>query len=149
MTPSAKPGKQSGIILAFDAGKKKTGIAIGNTLTGLARPLAIVAGGRSKQLAEIDAYIKEWQPEQLIVGLPRDKDGAEHQMTRYCRAFAKLLAERTALPVEMVDERYSTLAAKSIIKDEGESDEPPDSTAAAIILQDFLRQRKRLGEDSR
>ena len=129
------------IVLSFDVGRKKTGIAIGNTLTGLARPLAVEFGGRSRQLAAIERHIAAWTPQQLVVGLPRTMGGAEHQMSRYCRFFARLLATRFALPVLLVDERLTTQTARALVGNAPK--QTADSTAAAVILQDFLRQRRR------
>lgn len=125
------------ILLALDVGRKKTGVAIGNLLTGDARPLAIARGGRTAQLAAIGAHIREWRPDSLLVGLPLHLDGAEHGMTKFCRAFAELLRRQFGLPVEFADERLSTFAARSETGQRGEA----DADAAGIILRDWLRDR--------
>ena len=118
------------LLLAFDVGRKKTGVAIGNTLTGGARPLATVRGGQERQFAAIGAHICSWAPQRLIVGLPLHMDGSEHGMTRHCRTFAQRLAQQFGLPVALADERLTTIAAASRGGD--------DAVAAAIILQGWL-----------
>lgn len=125
------------ILLAFDVGRKKTGVAIGNLLTGDARPLAIARGGRTAQLAAIDAHVQEWHPQTLLVGLPLYLDGREHGMTRFCRVFADILRRRFNLPVEFADERLSTAAART----ETTAGGAVDAVAAGIILRDWLRER--------
>lgn len=125
------------ILLAFDVGRKKTGVAVGNFLTGSARPLAVARGGRTAQLAAIGEHIREWNPGTLLVGLPRYLDGGEHGMTRFCRAFAGVLGRQFGLPVEFADERLTTVAARAETGIRGEA----DAAAAGVILRDWLRER--------
>lgn len=120
------------LLLAFDVGRTKTGIAIGNITTALARPLTTIRGTRSAQIVSIGAHIRRWQPQQLLVGLPRHMDGVEHAMTKFCRDFAAALQQHYSLPVALVDERLSTVTARTVGGD-------VDAVAAAIILQDWLR----------
>ncbi|MGU9951693.1 MAG: Holliday junction resolvase RuvX [Gammaproteobacteria bacterium WSBS_2016_MAG_OTU1] len=126
------------IILSFDVGRKKTGIAIGNLLTMQARPLTTVRGGRSSQLATISKLIGEWKPHKLLVGLPQHMDGTAHAMTRFCRDFSIIL-QQFNLPIEFVDERQSTLAARTAANRQDDI----DSVAASIILQDWLYSQPR------
>lgn len=133
------------IILAFDVGQKKTGIAIGNKISGEARPLAVVRGGRDAQLREIGKYIAEWKPGQLIVGMPLYADGTKHKMSESARGFGDSLALMFSLPVAFVDERFSTIAARAQqnkkpqqTKKTKQADIGIDATAAGIILQDWL-----------
>ena len=121
------------IVLGFDFGIKRIGIAMGNTLTGLAQPLAVVkAIDNAARFQQIGKLIEEWRPARLIVGEPRHPDGAEHEMTLRCRRFANQLHGRFNLPVQLVDERYSSavIAAKR--------GEVIDAKAAAIILQQYF-----------
>ncbi len=124
------------ILLAFDVGRKKTGIAVGNLHTGLARPLSVARGGRTRQMEEIGAQVRAWAPQKLVVGLPRHMDGGEHSMTRFCRRFAKTAALQFNLPVEFSDERQSTATARAI-----GGRENADAVAAGVILQDWLRRQ--------
>jgi putative Holliday junction resolvase len=119
------------VVLAFDFGARRIGVAIGNTLTREARPLAIVGAEGDARWARIAALIAEWQPARLVVGIPRHPDGAAHEMTARCERFARQLEGRYRLPVERVDERYS-----SAVVEGGRDDE-----AAAVILQQYLDER--------
>lgn len=121
-----------GIVLAFDLGKKKTGVAIGNTITGGARPLAVVRGAFGKQRPQLDSLIKQWQPRRLIFGLPCHMDGKPHAMTRWCRTQGEALAAAHKTPHDFQDERLTSILAKNITESE------IDSNAAAILLQEWL-----------
>jgi putative Holliday junction resolvase len=121
------------IVLGFDFGIKRIGIAMGNTLTGQAQPLAVVkAIDNAARFAQIGALIAEWTPTRLIVGEPRHPDGAEHEMTLRCRRFANQLHGRYNLPVVLVDERYSSAVIQA------KRGEVIDAKAAAIILQQYF-----------
>jgi len=127
-------GKPSETLLAFDYGLKKIGIAIGNTVTCQARPLEILqAPTRTARFARIAALIGQWQPERLVVGLPLTLAGDEQESSRLARRFASQLHGRHGLPVELVDERGSSLEAQLTT-----GNAPDDSLAAAIILQRYL-----------
>ena len=121
------------IVLGFDFGIKRIGIAMGNTLTGQAQPLKVVSAiDNATRFQIIGELIAQWQPARLIVGEPRHPDGAEHDMTLRSRRFANQLHGRFNLPVHLVDERYSSavIAAKR--------GEIIDAKAAAIILQQYF-----------
>ncbi|QOY93954.1 Holliday junction resolvase RuvX [Massilia sp. UMI-21] len=121
------------IVLGFDFGVKRIGIAMGNTLTGQAQPLTVVkAVDNATRFQVIGDLIDEWKPARLVVGEPRHPDGAEHDMTLRCRRFANQLHGRFSLPVELVDERYSSAV---IPQRRGEI---IDAKAAAIILQQYF-----------
>ena len=125
------------VILAFDVGRKKTGIAVGNRISGGARPLGIVYGDTARQFTAIDAYMEEWRPGGLVVGLPTHADGTPHNMTARARRFAHTLQSRFSLPVQFADERHSTQRARECSKG-NKGQEDVDATAAALILQDWL-----------
>ena len=121
------------IVLGFDFGVKRIGIATGNTLTGHAQPLEIIdAIDNATRFARIAALIDEWRPARLVVGEPRHPDGAEHDMTLRARRFANQLSGRFNLPVELVDERYSSAVITA------KRGERIDAKAAAIILQQYF-----------
>lgn len=104
----------AGTVLAFDFGLHRIGVAVGERETGSAHPLpgvvALTAPGRFTAIAKL---VKEWQPALLVVGRPLGEDGAPHETTRRAERFARQLAGRFRLPVEMVDERYSTVEVES------------------------------------
>jgi putative Holliday junction resolvase len=121
------------IVFGFDFGVKRIGIAMGNTLTGQAQPLTVIkAVDNATRFQVIGELINEWKPARLVVGEPRHPDGAEHDMTLRSRRFANQLHGRFNLPVELVDERYSSAV---IPQKRGEI---IDAKAAAIILQQYF-----------
>lgn len=121
------------IVFGFDFGIKRIGIAMGNTLTGQAQPLAVVkAIDNAARFKQIGDLIAQWNPACLIVGEPLHPDGAEHEMTLRCRRFANQLHGRFSLPVHLVDERYSSAVIQA------KRGEVIDAKAAAIILQQYF-----------
>ncbi|WP_257571952.1 MULTISPECIES: Holliday junction resolvase RuvX [unclassified Janthinobacterium] len=120
-------------ILAFDFGLKRIGVAIGNSMICQAKPLSVItATANEPKFAAIDSLIREWGASRIVVGLPSHPDGTEHEMSARCRRFANQVHGRFNLPVELVDERYSSavIAAKR--------GEVIDDRAAAIILQQYF-----------
>ena len=85
------------------------------------------------RLAAVEARVREWQPDAVVVGVPFHPDGASHDNTARAKKFARQLRGRLKLPVYEVDERYSTTEALA----GGASD--PDAGAACVILEQFLR----------
>lgn len=129
-------------LLAFDFGLKRTGVAVGNTVSGGARPLTtIVAEENDKRFAAVAALLEEWKPDTLLVGLPLAPDGAETEISKRARRFGNQLHGRFGLPVEFVDERYSSAVAEDGLKPRRADKEKIDAAAAAIILQAWLDQR--------
>jgi putative holliday junction resolvase len=128
--------------LAFDFGTRRVGVASGNTLLKRAAPLKTVAAEGDARFAAIEALIREWQPDALVVGVPFHPDGAEHDNTRRARRFARQLHGRFSLPVHEVDERYTTTEALS----QGAAD--ADAAAAAIILTQYLQALPEAHEDA-
>jgi putative Holliday junction resolvase len=119
--------------LAFDFGLKRTGVAVGNRLLRSATPQATIRAEGAAVWAEVEARVREWQPDALVVGVPFHPDGASHENTARARKFARQLRGRLRLTVYEVDERYSTTEALSL----GAPD--ADAGAACIILEQFLR----------
>lgn len=109
-----------GTLLAFDFGEKRIGVAVGNSVSKTAQPLRTLDDERNVQrFAAIAALLEEWQPAALVVGLPSNDDGSPQEMTRLCRRFANRLKGRFGLPVILVDERYTSVAASSRLNDAG------------------------------
>ncbi len=120
-------------IFAFDFGVKRIGVAMGNTLIRQAQPLQVISSiDNASRFAAIGALITEWQPDLLVVGLPMHPDGTEHEMSARCRKFANQLHGRFNLPVQLVDERYSSAVISA------KRGEVIDDRAAAIILQQYF-----------
>lgn len=132
------------VLLAFDFGEKRIGVATGNTLTGAAQPLGTVAETTTDgRFARIGALIREWQPARLVVGRPLHPDGAAHEVTARAERFARQLEGHFGLPVSLVDERYSSVAAQARLRAQGRgargrAAQGDDAMAAAIILEQYL-----------
>jgi len=136
-TPGARSGLRSAlphdaVLLGFDFGTRRIGVAVGNTLTESARPLCIVAAEPVvARFAKLGELIRDWQPAALVVGRPLHADGNPNDTTPKCERFARQLGGRFGLPVALVDERYSSVA--------GDAGEPGnDAEAAATILRQYL-----------
>ncbi|NGY04564.1 Holliday junction resolvase RuvX [Solimonas terrae] len=131
------------VYLGFDHGEKRIGVALGDDLTGAARPLPALADG---DWAAIERIITEWRPAALIVGLPLNEDGAEQKASVAARRFAAQLAQRYRLPVHHVDERYSSRAADDALRDARASGRMTrrirkgdrDAQSARVILEQWL-----------
>jgi putative Holliday junction resolvase len=119
--------------LSFDFSLKRVGVASGNSLTRSATPLATLTQEGDARFEAIARLIGDWRPAALVVGVPRHPDGAPHDNTARAQRFARQLAGRFGLPVHEVDERYTSVAARS----QGAPD--VDAAAAALILEQFLR----------
>lgn len=131
------------MVLAFDFGTQRIGVAVGEALLGQARPLTVIdTAANDERFAAIARLIAEWQPTLLLVGLPLGMDGTEHDMSARCRRFAHQLEGRFRLPVELVDERLSSAAADTRLAARGMGwrarKEQLDAEAAAILLQNFF-----------
>ena len=116
-------------ILAFDYGEKRIGVAVGNTVTQTAEPLKIIQEpNQDKRFKLIEQLIDEWQPQLLVVGLPKYPDGTEHEMTHKATRFGNQLKGRFKKDVIWVDERYT-----SVLVHGGH-----DALAAELILGQFF-----------
>ncbi len=133
-------------VLAFDYGRRRIGVAIGQTLTGTATPLTTLHcdDGRPDWTA-IAALIDEWRPHTLVVGMPRHLDGGEHELCAEIERFCRQLDGRFHLPVCTVDERLSSAEAETRLKglrSQGRRrklrKDEIDQLAAAIMLETWM-----------
>jgi len=134
-------------LLAFDFGRKRIGIASGDTLTCTAgpRPAAAVLGSGPDWPA-IEREVRTLQPHLLIVGAPYNADGSPGTLANDASGFAAELERRFGIPVKRVDERWSSLQANERLKTQRASGERKrrirkediDSAAAAVILERWL-----------
>ena len=128
-------------LLGFDFGLKRVGVAVGNSITAGARPLATIeAADNATRFSAIERLIHEWAPALLVVGLPLGTGGDETDLTRRAKRFGNQLHGRFRLPVEFVDERYTSVIAESAIKAGRQGKAAVDAAAAALILQAWLDQ---------
>ena len=130
------------LLLAFDYGTRRIGVALGETLTRSARPLATVAvRERRPDWDAVGRLIAAWRPSRLVVGLPVDLDGGEQEMSVSARRFGRQLEGRYGLPVDLVDERLSTRAARERLGEAGRLRDPVDPVAAQVILEGWFSER--------
>ena len=134
------------ILLGFDFGMKRIGVAVGQTVTKTARPLETLKAKQGvPHWEKILKLIKTWQPDALIVGIPLNMDGTPQPLTEAAEQFANELKKRFELPVYGIDERLSTKDARERLFKEGGfkalQDGQVDSVAAQLILQNWLSQQ--------
>jgi putative holliday junction resolvase len=119
------------VVLGFDFGARRTGVAIANTVTRQARPLpTIEAQAQQERWSAVQSLVDEWHPARFVVGVPRHPDGTPHDMTARCERFARQLEGRFGRPVVRVDERYSSAVSGRAAD--------VDAEAAVVILQQWL-----------
>ena len=135
------------IIMSVDLGKARTGLALCDKTEFLASPYkVIIEKSPNKLLDKVAEAAKEAKAELIVVGLPKNMDGSEGESARNARAAAEKLNELTGIPVEMQDERGTTVTAHHFLNDTNTRGKKRktvvDEVAATIILQDYLDSRK-------
>lgn len=132
-------------ILAFDYGLRRIGVAVGQDVTGSASPLGIVANrDTGVDSAKIAALLGEWRPTELVVGMPAHADGSPSDIQEHVEGFIEQL-KVFGLPVETVDERYTSVEAERVLKNARQSGtrgriskDEIDSAAAVFIAERYL-----------
>lgn len=125
-------------VLGLDFGTRRIGVAVGNTATGTATALDVIACRRGKpDWPRLEALVREWQPARLVLGLPGTDDGAPHVLAAAVTRFARTLELRFRLPVETIDERLSSWEADR----RSPGGQGTDAVAAQIILETWLNQQ--------
>lgn len=142
------PDKSYRSLIAFDYGLRRIGVATGSCLTGSASPLATISAKQGiPDWLELDKVIKEWQPDLLVLGLPYNTDGSDSDMTDLVQDFANSLKSRYSLLIEFIDERYTSVEAEAILKEERRlgtrkkqlKKEDVDAKAAQLIAESWMR----------
>jgi putative Holliday junction resolvase len=142
--PAGATGGAPQLVLALDFGRRRIGVACGDTVSRTARPLSAVPNGPAgPRWQELAAHVREWQPALIVVGLPYNVDGTESGMSGAARSFAGEFAARYALPVRLVDERYSSIEAgerlraqrNSGLRKQRVAKSDVDAAAACVILE--------------
>jgi putative Holliday junction resolvase len=131
------------VLLAFDFGMKRIGVAVGQTITKTARPLETLAAKDGvPDWGRVAALCKKWQPQAFVVGIPLNMDGSDQPISARAREFAAQLTATLHLPVFEMDERLTTKDARERLFKEGGfkalQDGQVDSVAAQLILQNWL-----------
>jgi len=161
MSPSlaqpAKTAKPDGPILAMDYGRARIGLAIAETLRGVAQPLATLERiNRNEDMRRIRELVRDHFVKYIVVGLPLRLDGTRGEMAEEVERFAQRVRKQIGVPVEMADERLTSWEAerqleerfgrRSKLSDSASKKRPNekvsvDSMAAAIILRDYLERQ--------
>jgi putative Holliday junction resolvase len=133
-----------GRYLSIDYGAKRVGLAISDPLGMIAFPAGFIVrrAGKRAPVAEIVRRAESLEAKGFVMGLPLDGKGDETDWTREVRAVGAELAKRTGLPVQYLDERYSTAGALRAVREMGGSTRgrkgDVDSLVAAMLLQRLL-----------
>lgn len=130
--------------IAFDFGLRSIGVAVGQTITGTASPLsALKANEGIPDWSQVALIFEEWQPTNLLVGLPLNMDGSEQEITQRAKKFGNRLHGRFGLPVFTHDERLSTVDAKERLFELGGykklTKDKVDSVSACLIYETWLQ----------
>lgn len=135
------------VVIAFDFGLKRTGVAIGNTLTASATPeCTLHSKDNQPDWDNISKLFSEWKPTQVVVGMPTELDGSESPLTKAVQRFCNQIQGRYNIDVDQENEQFTSIEAarrlkqlrqsgrkKKISKDE------VDKIAAAIILENWMQ----------
>ncbi|MEX1045761.1 MAG: Holliday junction resolvase RuvX [Chthoniobacterales bacterium] len=128
-------------VMAVDLGSARTGVAVSDELGMLAQPWKTLPGGEAA-LEAIVAAAEEIKPVRILVGLPRNMDGSHGPASVAAQAFAESLRGRVACPVDLWDERLTTVAAQRALRESGRKARDQrsviDQVAAQILLQSWL-----------
>ncbi len=130
-------------VLGFDFGLQHIGVAVAHTSPAMAQPLTSLNASKEEPLwREIAALLKLWSPDALVVGIPLNMDGTDQAITHFSRDFSKNLEQRFHLPVFFVDERLTTVEARSRLFASGGykalQKKAIDSVSAQLILETWL-----------
>ncbi len=138
------------IVLGFDFGRLRIGVAVGEALTGSARPLSVLPTRRQRpDWDAIGRLIAEWRPDLLVVGVPRHADDTPSATTAAALEFGRQLHGRFRLPVATIDERLSSWEAKqrrfeTVPPSRRGRDAAVDAQAAALVLESWFNHQQSL-----
>lgn len=135
-------------LIGFDYGANRTGVAIANTITGLATPECVLYSKNGQpDWQGIQKLIELWRPKHLIVGMPRKLDGSDSSMKEAILTFKQQLEAKTKLPVSLADEQLTSLEAEQRLKNARQAGrkrkirkEEIDQIAATIILENWMQE---------
>ncbi len=133
-------------VIGFDFGKKYIGVAVGQEITGTASPLGSVkANNGIPHWDNLEKYLKEWQPDLIIIGLPLNMDGSEQQLTLDAKKFGNRVLGRFGIKVAFQDERLTTADAKEQLFARGGyknlAKDNIDAESAKLIIESYFEQQ--------
>jgi putative Holliday junction resolvase len=145
------PENQPRSLLALDFGLRRIGIASGSCITDTASALVTLEARDGKpNWDKLDKLVREWNPDILLLGLPTSTSGEDTEMAATVRNFADSLKSRYEIPVEFVDERYTSVEAEALLKEQRRlgiksrrvQKADIDSLAARLIAESWMRENK-------
>ena len=145
-----RASEQPTIVVAIDFGRRRIGIASGDTLTRTAHPRSTITNGpQGPDWRALDRVLADTRPARIAVGEPYNADGTASPLTEAVRNFAAELAKRSSLPIDLVDERWSSQDAEERLRAERASGERKrrvrredvDAAAAAVILERWFEKK--------
>jgi putative holliday junction resolvase len=159
---AAQPAASAGKILAIDYGRARIGLAVAESLHGIAEPLATLERvNRNEDMRRLRELARDHGVKFVVVGLPLRLDGTRGDMAEEAARFAQRVRKQIGVPVELVDERLTSWqaeremeeqfgrrskAGETISKKKTNHKVSVDSMAAAIILREYLEHRANKAE---
>ena len=129
-------------ILGLDHGERRIGVAVSDSTGTIATPHSVIDRRHADVASVLRSLVDEYGVELVVVGLPVHLSGEEGSAAKAARAFADSVAAATGLPVELQDERFTTVTAEEALLEGGvrrrERREIRDKVAAAVMLQGYL-----------
>jgi putative holliday junction resolvase len=144
LSDDLKKSKVVCAVMAFDFGTARIGVALGNTLINIAHPLTVITGkNKAEKFAKISELINKWMPKLLVIGVPEESsDPRKQELIASIKRFSNRLRQQFKLPVELVDEDYTSAVASNQLAEQGiygrKQKANLDELAACAILQDYL-----------
>ncbi len=129
--------------MGLDRGGRRIGVAVSDPAGFLASPVGTIeVRGKGEGLAEVAEWVRRYEPVRIVVGLPLLLDGREGEEAQTVRAWVEQLQQLVSVPIELWDERLSSVAAERLLIESrarrGRRQEQLDAAAAALILQSWL-----------
>lgn len=126
-------------VLALDVGSKRTGVAIGQSITQTAQPLRVLQVPAAQLgSSHVEAMVREWRVSHVVIGFPMHDDGSEHPLHAHIHRLKTSLEKRFGLPVALVSEYLSSHEARA----RGAKRENVDAMAAVVLAEDWLAESK-------
>lgn len=147
--PEGSTGASADVVMGFDFGTRRIGVAVGSTLSCSAQALTTLHHQSKPDWEDVTRLVNEWRPQALVVGIPLMQDGSEQPMTAKARAFIRQLGAAFGLPVHEADERFSSIEAEVRLRTQRASGArkrrleqgDTDAMAAQVILEAWLMEQ--------
>jgi putative Holliday junction resolvase len=140
-------------VLGLDLGEKRIGLAVSDEAARIAFPAGFIERkGRRRDLAALCALVRERAIGRAVVGLPLHMSGRRGEQAEAAEAFARTLAEAAGIPVDTLDERWTSIAAERALQETGrrvverKGKGEVDAIAATLLLSAYLDRRRNLAE---